>query len=220
MKLDRGNLRRLRQGGAALVMAAALLIFGGCKVRAPGKFETGFMQGAKRWITVGGRSDANPLTVDGENIHAGQVAFGSYCMVCHGLDGQNTGVPFAEKMSPPVPELSAKLVQDYTDGQLHWIIQNGIFPSGMPASRDMFRDEEVWEMVIFIRHLPKKGSLGEPGVYGGPAGQAKSLNAEDAEKGGAEPGNGSWLVTFESSRRRLRLRCGGGRGRIRGRGIF
>jgi mono/diheme cytochrome c family protein len=93
-------------------------------------------------------------------------------MVCHGLDGQNTGVPFADKMSPPVPQLTSNDVQAYTDGQLHSIIQNGISPSGMPASKSVFGDEEIWELVLYIRHLPPKGSLGEPEVYGG-AGAAK-----------------------------------------------
>jgi mono/diheme cytochrome c family protein len=125
------------------------------------------MQGAKRRFTVGGRSDTNPIHDDDENFRAGRQNFGTYCMVCHGLDGQNTGVPFADKMSPPVPALKSPAVQAYSDGQLHWIIRNGIFPSGMPASKDVFRDEEIWQMVVYIRHLPAKGSLGEPKVYGG-----------------------------------------------------
>jgi hypothetical protein len=88
-------------------------------------------------------------------------------MVCHGLDGQNTGVPFADRMSPPVPPLRSPSVQAYTDGQLHRIIANGISLSGMPPSRDIFRDEEIWQLVLYIRYLPPKGSLGEPQVYGG-----------------------------------------------------
>ena len=132
-------------------------------MRAPGSFETKIMDGAKRRITVGGRSDPNPPASE-ENIHAGQRNFTSYCMVCHGLDGQNTGVPFAEKMAPPVPPLNSPAVQGYTDGQLHRIIQSGISPSGMPAAKDVFRDEEIWQLVLYIRHLPPKGSLGEPAV--------------------------------------------------------
>jgi mono/diheme cytochrome c family protein len=148
-------------------MAMALLVFAGCSVRAPGKLETSTMQWAKRRLTIGGRSDVNPLPADEENIHAGQRNFGFYCMVCHGLDGQNTGVPFADNMSPPVPQLNSASVQAYTNGQLHWIIRNGIFPSGMPASKEIFRDDEIWQLVLYIRHLPPKGSLGEPAVYGG-----------------------------------------------------
>jgi mono/diheme cytochrome c family protein len=153
----------------AIAFTAILMLATSCQVRTPGRLETKFMQTAKRRITVGGRDDVNPLAPTEENIHAGQRNFSSYCMVCHGLDGQNTGVPFAEKMSPPVANLSSPSVQAYSDGQLHWIIQNGVAPSGMPAAKDVFRDEEIWQMVLYIRHLPPKGSLGEPQVYGGDA---------------------------------------------------
>ncbi len=101
------------------------------------------------------------------NIDDGKQAFTQYCMVCHGLDGQNTGVPFAETVSPPIPSLTSHEVQSYTDGQLHWILVNGIEPSGMPPAKGMFADEDLWKMVLYIRHLPKAGSLGEPAVYGG-----------------------------------------------------
>ncbi len=156
-----------RTAFAATIAAWAVLLLGGCEVRTPGSVETRLMQAAKRRVTIGGRSDSNPLSASNENIHAGQRNFAAYCMVCHGLDGQNTGVPFADKMAPPVPPLNSTSVQNYTDGQLHWIIQNGIFPSGMPASRNVFRDEEIWQMVLFIRHLPPVGSLGDPPAYSG-----------------------------------------------------
>lgn len=101
------------------------------------------------------------------NIHAGQQVFSYYCVVCHGRDGQNTGVPFADKLSPPVPSLAGPEVQAYTDGQLKWIIGNGIFPSGMPASKGILSDEEMWQIVLYIRHLPPAGSLGEPRAFRG-----------------------------------------------------
>jgi len=75
------------------------------------------------------------------------------------------GVPFAEKMSPPVPDLGSKDVQDYTDGQLHWIIKNGIAPSGMPAWNGILEEDEMWKAVLYIRNLPAKGSLGAPEVF-------------------------------------------------------
>jgi mono/diheme cytochrome c family protein len=161
------SVRLSRALSAAAVMATALVFLVACQVRTPSNLETKFIDGAKRRITVGGRSDVNPVPATEENIHAGQTNFTSYCMVCHGLDGQNTGVPFADKMSPPVPPLNSAAVQGYADGQLHWIIQNGISPSGMPAAKDIFRDEEIWQLVLYIRHLPVKGTLGEPQVYGG-----------------------------------------------------
>lgn len=149
------------------VVWVSLLAMPGCQVGKPGAIQTAVIQGAKRHLTVGGRDLVNPLAPTPDNIHSGQNNFLSYCMVCHGLDGQNTGVPFADKLDPPIPMLTDKSVQAYTDGQLHWIIQNGVSPSGMPASKDLFHDDEMWQLVLYIRHLPPKGSLGEPRVYGG-----------------------------------------------------
>ncbi len=145
----------------------------GCKVSPPSGFERVVAKHVKQRITVRGKGDVNPLPATRENIQAGQQAFSHYCLVCHGLDGQNTGVPFVDRMSPPVPALSSPDVQAYTDGQLRWIISNGIYPSGMPAAKGILNDDEIWAIVQYIRHLPPKGSLGEPAVYTGePEGHA------------------------------------------------
>ena len=144
-----------------------LLLLTGCKVRQPGSWETAIARFAKQKITVGGKSDQNPLPLTPANIHAGRVIFSRYCMDCHGLDGQNTGVVFAQKMSPPVPQLNSPAVQGYSDGQLKWIIENGIFPSGMPAWKGVMKDEELWQVVDYIRHLPAKDRREEPAVSSG-----------------------------------------------------
>jgi mono/diheme cytochrome c family protein len=148
-----------------ILLIATLLA--GCRAKAPTATESAAVNWAKRHITVGGKHDKNPVPATPENIADGKQAFNSYCMVCHGLDGQNTGVPFAEKMSPPVPSLASPHVQAYTDGQLKWIIENGLYPSGMPPSKGVFTDDDMWRMVVYIRNLPKQGSLGDPAVYGG-----------------------------------------------------
>jgi cytochrome c len=164
-----------------LVSLSALLVVTGCRVREPGKGESGFMNWIKHKITVRGGKDRNPLGRGPDVIEHGKTAFGAYCTVCHGLDGQNTGVPFAAQMSPPVPSLASKQVQDYADGQLKWIIENGISPSGMPASRGILSDEEMWSIIVYLRHLPAAGSLGEPGVYSGECNPppARSSSSDD-----------------------------------------
>ena len=65
----------------------------------------------------------------------------------------------------PVADLSSPAVQAYTDGQLHWIIENGINPSGMPAWKGILEEDEMWKIVRYIRHLPPKGSLGTPEIF-------------------------------------------------------
>ena len=148
-----------------LVLALAFVL-AGCKATPPGRFERAVAAEVKRRVTVGGKSGRNPLEASEENVRRGRRAFSSYCIACHGLDGQNTGVPFADAMSPPVPLLTSPEVQQYTDGQLHSVIANGLFPSGMPAARGILNDEEIWRIVLYIRDLPPAGSLGEPAMYG------------------------------------------------------
>ena len=77
------------------------------------------------WIVIdmehgaidGGKNVPNPLTATDENVSEGREHFGHHCGICHGLDGQSSGVPFADKMAPPVPDLASKDVQDYADGR-------------------------------------------------------------------------------------------------------
>jgi mono/diheme cytochrome c family protein len=160
-------MKSLVSRSALCITACVVALGAGCKATPPGKIETAVINGAKHHLTVGGGKNKNPFPATPENIEQGKHAFGSYCFACHGLDGQNTGVPFADSMSPPVPSLASAGVQSYSDGQLKWIIDNGIKPSGMPAAKGILTDEEIWSMVLFIRHLPPAGSLGEPAMYSG-----------------------------------------------------
>ncbi|MBZ5630392.1 MAG: cytochrome c [Acidobacteriia bacterium] len=150
-----------------LVFIVVALAFTACSVSPPGRTETAVMTTLKRRVTVGGAKEKNPLPPTPENVVRGRQVFSSYCVACHGLDGQATGVPFASAMSPPVPDLNSPAVQAYADGQLKWVIAHGLSPSGMPAANGILRDEEMWAIVTYLRHLPAKGSLGEPAMYGG-----------------------------------------------------
>ncbi len=146
---------------------AASLALAGCRVTPTGQIESAVVQWTKHTVTVKGTHDKNPIPATIDSIEAGKQAFGFYCVVCHGRDAQNTGVPFANSISPPIPSLASLDVQRYTDGQLKWIIENGISPSGMPASRGVLSDEDMWNIVVYLRHLPSAGSLGEPRTYTG-----------------------------------------------------
>lgn len=142
-----------------------MLLLAGCTATPPGKVETSVMTSAKHRLFVHNKAQKNPLAVNDTTIADGKEAFSHYCVACHGMDAQNTGVPFADHLSPPVPSLASKEVQEYTDGQLKWVIDNGIAPSGMPGAKGILSDEEQWSIVVFLRHLPPAGSLGEPEMY-------------------------------------------------------
>ncbi len=149
------------------LFAIAILTAGlaGCKASPPGKAETKTMVFAKHHIFVGNKKQKNPLPDTAETRADGKEAFTHYCVACHGMDGQNTGVPFVDHISPPIPSLASEDVQRYTDGQLKWILDNGISPSGMPGSKGTLSDDELWSIVTFLRHLPPAGSQGTPDMY-------------------------------------------------------
>lgn len=170
-----------------LISLAALLALAACKAGTPGDLETSVVQGVKK-VTIGGKDWKNPVPYTDASIKDGAEHFQHHCQVCHGLDGHATGVPFAAMMDPPVPDLSEKEIQEYTDGQLKWIIENGIAPSGMPAWKGMLDDDEMWKLVCFIRHLPAPGSLGAPKVYTEEESEHQELERkEKAAKPGAKP---------------------------------
>ncbi len=143
-----------------------LAILLSCKAHeGPRNIESTIAKEVKQKITIGGKEWENSVPDTPESEKEGGEHFQHHCMICHGLDGHATGVPFASKMDPAVPDLSSHDIQGYTDGQLKWIIQNGIAPSGMPGWNGILNDEEMWNIVNYIRHLPPPGSLGAPAVY-------------------------------------------------------
>ena len=150
-----------------IVLIAAIVSLGlaGCKADPPGKLETRTVTYAKHHIFIRNKDQKNPLPSNADTWADGKEAFSHYCVACHGMDGQNTGVPFVNHTSPPIPSLASSDVQSYTDGQLKWILDNGISPSGMPGSKGTLSDDELWSIIVYLRRLPPAGSQGAPEMY-------------------------------------------------------
>ncbi|HEX3437052.1 MAG TPA: c-type cytochrome [Pseudacidobacterium sp.] len=152
--------------GLVIATAAGFLLgVTGCKADPPGRLEAEIVTSAKHHVFIGNWNQKNPLPDNAQTIADGKEAFSHYCVACHGMDGQNTGVPFVDHISPPIPSLVSTEVQQYTDGQLKWILDYGIRPSGMPGSKGTLSDDELWSIVVFLRHLPPSGSQGIPEMY-------------------------------------------------------
>ena len=154
-------MSRLFTATATIFLAAIV----GCKANPPGRLETETVTFAKHRVFIGNKSQKNPLPDISATRADGKEAFSHYCVACHGMDGQSTGVPFVDHISPPIPSLTSPDVQSYTDGQLKWILDYGIWPSGMPGSKGTLNDDELWSIVVFLRHLPPAGSQDTPDMY-------------------------------------------------------
>ena len=152
--------------GIAIVLASVLIVVCNMSVsaEAPGQIETRVMTRIK-YRRIGGKDQRNPEPDTQEVASEGAEHFQHHCQICHGLDGQGTGVPLVSKMSPPIANLDTPRVQAYSDGQLKWIVENGIRSTGMPGWKGILEDQETWRIVRYLRHLPAQGSFGAPSVY-------------------------------------------------------
>jgi hypothetical protein len=58
-------------------------------------------------------------------------------------------------MYPRAADLTSRDSQSYSDQELFWIIKNGIRLSGMPAFGKVESDDHIWDLVLYVRALPK-----------------------------------------------------------------
>lgn len=96
----------------------------------------------------------NPIPSTAEVVAAGRAHFADHCAVCHANNGSGKTM-IGEGLYPKPPDLSSGDVQDMSDGEIFFIIENGIRLSGMPAFGGQDSADESWKLVDFIRHLPQ-----------------------------------------------------------------
>ncbi|MGA7982571.1 MAG: cytochrome c [Chromatiaceae bacterium] len=85
-------------------------------------------------------------------VVSGATAFDEMCARCHGAPGRD---PFlgARDMNPPPPDLG-EVAGKRSPSALFWMIKHGIRMTGMPAWGATHSDDQLWEMVAFIKQLP------------------------------------------------------------------
>ena len=73
---------------------------------------------------------ANPVAQTPEALEEAMEHWADHCAVCHGNDGAGQ-VPMGKQMYPHAPDMRKEATQKLTDGELFYIIENGIRLSGM-----------------------------------------------------------------------------------------
>ena len=100
----------------------------------------------------GARGLRNPLQPTPLNIAEARDHYADHCAVCHANDGDGK-TPINAGLYPPAPDMRQAGTQNLTDGEIFYIIKNGIRFTGMPGWGG--EDEDNWKLVLFIRHLPQ-----------------------------------------------------------------
>lgn len=141
-----GVMAWLRAGGAGARGAAA-----------PGVIES-IVARAARSSAIPPREKArmNPIPLSEEAIADGLTHFADHCASCHANDGSGQ-TEMGRGLYPPAPDMRLPATQQLSDGELFYIIENGIRFTGMPGWGTGTADGEAstWRLVHFVRHLPR-----------------------------------------------------------------
>jgi mono/diheme cytochrome c family protein len=132
----------------------------------PGRVEIYLATNAKR-ILIGreARHIRRPQATDRtQSVVVGEMQFRARCASCHGLDGR-TPSDIGSAMYPRASDLGSAEVQKWSDAELFWIIQNGVWLTGMPKFGKSLSDEQIWPLVDYIRSL-RASSTGRTGDSG------------------------------------------------------
>jgi predicted CXXCH cytochrome family protein len=137
----------------AVAFGAAVITWRGFSATSPpSPFEVKVARFLRNFAIPGAESrKANPVAKDPVALQQGRDAFLTRCASCHGVDGRGT-TPIGTNEYPRVPDLHSGLTQDLTDGEIHYIIENGVQLTGMPAMHSP-SPTESWKLVSYIRSL-------------------------------------------------------------------
>jgi mono/diheme cytochrome c family protein len=142
---------------ALVAVAAASVLHDGMSSRAnPTAVETMMARELRHLvIPASARSMSNPAAETAENLHDARLHFADHCAICHANDGSGDTM-MGRNFYPKAADLRREETQKLADGELFWIIENGVRFTGMPAfGGEHGSQQDSWKLVRFIRHLPQ-----------------------------------------------------------------
>ncbi len=98
-----------------------------------------------------GGGHKNPLSRTKPVLARGQALFNTYCIVCHGPNGEGDG-SIVPKFPRP-PSLQADVVVDYPDAYIFQLMSIG--RANMPSYAAQISVEDRWAIVHYLRALQR-----------------------------------------------------------------
>lgn len=94
----------------------------------------------------------NPLARTAEVIASGRERFNTFCASCHGMAGDGKG-PAAMALNPPPANFTNPKYREASDAYLYWRVAEGVPGTMMPAWQSAFTQEQIWELVHYLREF-------------------------------------------------------------------
>jgi mono/diheme cytochrome c family protein len=144
--------------GVGAAVAASILHDGLSSRATPSKLETAIARNAHYFaIPSTARIAQNPVLASPEDLRDARLHFADHCAICHGNDG-GADTMIGGGLYPRPTDLRKQETQNLTDGEIFWVIENGVRFTGMPAFGNngghLGGEQDSWKLVHFIRHLP------------------------------------------------------------------
>lgn len=140
----------------ALIIAVVSIFHNGLSARAtPSALEKMMARDARHLaILESARALKNPVSSSPDNLRDARLHFADHCAICHANDGSGDTM-LGRGLYPKPPDLRQADTQRLSDGELFWVIENGVRFTGMPAFSTPGMQDDSWKLVDFIRHLPQ-----------------------------------------------------------------
>ena len=149
--------------GMLLVALATGLILGAVSVRRsglsarpePSAAEVRLARLVRRWAAgPEARRAPNPVAAGPAVLAEGRAHFADHCASCHANDGSGN-TELGRRLYPRAPDMRLPATQELSDGELFFIIENGVRLTGMPGWGGEVSADVTWKLVHFIRQLPR-----------------------------------------------------------------
>ena len=146
--LYRRQLRWLQQPGyrAGMAIATALMLAGAVLVFGVHTHDTAAVNPGA----------GNPVRATADSVARGKMLFQQNCIQCHGIDGRGDG-PEAASLSPAPTDFRQHMPL-HTDPQFKNFIAEGYPGSAMPKFKDAFSDDDMWNLVNYLRSAFTEGA--------------------------------------------------------------
>lgn len=143
----------------AILVPAGYVASGGLdlsQTKRPGGVERELAGWAlRRSLAVRTSGLVNPMSATAFALDRGLDHYRENCVSCHGAPHDVGSEELAKGMQPAPPALDDASVQRLSDAQLFLIVRDGIRFTAMPAFGPTHGDDEIWNIVTFVRHLPE-----------------------------------------------------------------
>jgi mono/diheme cytochrome c family protein len=97
----------------------------------------------------------NPVPVNAASIKKGQQNYNRACQHCHGPNAQGDG-PLAPTNPSPPNLTDDKWDHGSSDGEIYFIIANGLKDSEMKGVRSEMTATDMWHIVNYLRSIGPK----------------------------------------------------------------